>query len=380
MFYVIILTAILLPLLSKNKEIALKISFLALFILWGLQYEMVTDWPGNLARWNDVTSVLSEEVNVGYRTYEPLFVYLIRQTEAIGFFGWLIICAIFELAIFYILIKQYVPKQYYWLSIFILMLRADLGLLLINSNRQTLSLAFSMLGVIVLLYKNKNIFKNKIEFLIKSIAFLTIIFAASNIHSAAKMAYIILPIYILSHYVKQMPFIIIIIVNIAFIFQSFVNVSFLQVWATDFLGDIAIQDSFSSYMTMIDNSKVTFSVIEKSIYFIIMNGALFYYKDFKDNAIRFFAILVITTIIGKVYLYGNLSRALQYYYVYIILLVPHILIICLKSKEKFIVYFRKPILILICIYSIYAFNRELTHEHYYRWKNLKTIITAPEWK
>lgn len=380
MFYIILLVAILLPLLMKEKQIALKISFCCLFVLWGLQYDMVMDWRGNMARWYDVTSVISDTIMVGQRTYEPVFVFLIKLSKPIGFFGWLIACGIFDLTIFYILIKKYVPEKYYWVTIFALMTRTDLGLLLINSNRQTLSVVFSMIGVLVLLYQNdKELLKNKLQLIIKSIIFITLVYIASNIHSAAKIAYLLLPLYLLSHYVKRIPIIIILIINIVFFARFFADVTSLQDWATEFLGDISIQDTFSSYMTLIDNSRVSLSVVEHSIFFIIMNGALFYYKHM-NKAIKLFALCTIIAILGKGFLIGNLSRLLQYFYIYIIVLVPYLVIYCLQSKEKIIVNIRKPLLILMCLYCIYAINRELTHEHYHKWKNFKTILSAPEWK
>lgn len=62
--------------------------------------------------------------------------------------------ALFLLLLYY-LMRWYVPAQYYWVTIFLFMLRTDYGLLFINSNRQCWSLMFAILSVLVLLEKIK---------------------------------------------------------------------------------------------------------------------------------------------------------------------------------------------------------------------------------
>lgn len=162
MIFIIILTAILLPLYSKNKTLGLLGSMLILFIPFGLQYEAVNDWPGNLERWQIITKFLSKDIvdNSG-RQLEGVYVYLVKLFQDFGFFGWLIISAIFELTIIYFLTKKYVPKQYYWLVIFILMLRIAYGFIFINSNRQSLAVFTTVIASFILCKENLKLFSFK---------------------------------------------------------------------------------------------------------------------------------------------------------------------------------------------------------------------------
>ena len=323
MIFIIILTAILLPLFAKNKTMGLIGSMLILFIPFGLQYEVVNDWPGNLDRWQIITRYLSMDIvdNSG-RKLEGVYVYFVKLFQDFGFFGWLILSAIFELSILFLLIKKYVPKQYYWLAIFILMLRIDYGFLFINSNRQSLAVFTTIIASLILCKENLNFFSIRLKY-INIIPATILLLAAMNIHTASVVAFGLIPIYLIAKNIKNIRLWIIIIFNIIFFARFFFNASVLQDTVLMYMDRFEIQDSYDSYISLMDSNKINLSLIEQPIYFMIMNAALFMYKRF-NMPTRFFALCTILSITINGFLYGNLGRICQYYYIYMIVMVPMI--------------------------------------------------------
>ena len=376
MFYIIVFASILIPLLAKNKATALKVSCSLLFILWGLQYDSTCDWPGMLEGWNDITNYIKGNANRGTREYEPLYVYLVRLFDFLGFYGWLIICAVFDLTIIYWLIKKFVHKEYYWLAIFIFVLRIDLCLLFINSNRQTLSLMFVLLSNIIMLTNTER--KNSYISYLKYFISLTLIFAATQIHTAAILGYISIPVFLFCKYYKSINKLftisLFIVCNILFWGRYFINLD-SDIFIT--LMESYEMDGFSGYMESL-NLKQSRSIPETILYCTIMNLGILMYKRMSVH-MRFFATLSIIGIIMMGYMFENLKRATQYYYVYLIILIPYII-----EQIKELNYFKSyslikitySIVILFCIYSfIGGIKKNII---YHKWDNFQTIFSSTQ--
>ena len=373
MFYIIIFLSIVIPLLSNNKKVGLRISFLLLFIIWGLQYEMVNDWPMNLSRWNSVNH--QETI---YRDVEPLLAYLMSLAKPLTFFGWLMVCAVFELGTIYYFTRKFVIPKYYWLVIFVLMLRIDYGLLLINSNRQTISVILSMYAVLVLLKSEKYKFlRIKDISILGLILAVLILYACTQIHTAAIMSFLIIPIYLFVKLVKSPNIrVLLFICNILFISKFFIDMTFLEPYLSTFLNE-SNKEGFDSYLTLLDTSNMTYSIIEQPIYLFIMNFIIFNYKVMPTN-IRFFSTLYVVGLLLNGYMVGNLSRSSQYLYIYLIFVIPALIVLCNKKNDNFI-RLKKIVYFILIVYSIYSFQKSINHDYYSKWKNFKTVFNASKW-
>lgn len=374
MFYIIIFLSIVIPLLSNNKKVGLRISFLLLFIIWGLQYEMVNDWPMNLSRWNSVNH--QETI---YRDVEPLLAYLMSLAKPLTFFGWLMVCAVFELGTIYYFTRKFVIPKYYWLVIFVLMLRIDYGLLLINSNRQTISVILSMYAVLVLLKSEKYKFlRIKDISILGLILAVLILYACTQIHTAAIMSFIIIPIYLFVKLVESPNIkILLIICNILFISKFFIDMTFLEPYLLNYLNDSNIE-GFDEYLALLNISDNTYSIVEQPLICAIINISLLYY-DKMDLSYKYFSLLYVVGIIIDGYMSGNLSRSTQYLHIYIIFLIP--ILICYLNKVRGINFrvARKILYIVIVCYIIYSFQKYVNTEYYNNWNNFKTVFEAPKW-
>ena len=131
----------------ENKRIALFISFVLLFIPWGLQFQATQDWDVNLLRWDFVNVNAKVGLDGEDRELEPLYTLILKLCKPLSFYGFLMLSGLVELSVIFLFIKKYVSPSYYWVAIFILMIKVNYGLLFINSNRQTLSVICVMVAV-----------------------------------------------------------------------------------------------------------------------------------------------------------------------------------------------------------------------------------------
>lgn len=374
MSYLIIFLAIIIPYIATNKKIALRCSFTLLFIIWGLQYDMVNDWSMNLNRWNAVN--YNEII---YRDVEPLLAYLMSLAKPITFFGWLMVCAIFELGTIYYFTRKYVQPKYYWLTIFILMLRIDYGLLFINSNRQTLSVIFSMYAVLFLLMGESNKTKKiKNIPILNLLISLLILFAATQIHSAAILSYLIIPIYLFIKFIPN-PNIkaLLIISNILFLGRYFIDASSFAPILADKLSTIEVE-GFDDYLKLLDTESKTYSFIDQPIYLFLINSTIIFIPKMNFSMKLFSMLFIIGNIIGG-YMFGNLYRSTQYFYIYLIFIVPTLVYFWNHTKN---IDFRSVKRFLYCVmvlYCIYSFQKSIHNEYYIKWLDFKTVFEATHW-
>ena len=374
MLYLIIFLSVVIPIIFSDKKNALRCSFLLLFIIWGLQYEMVNDWPMNLSRWNSVN-----HHEMIYREVEPLLAFLMSLAKPLTFFGWLMVCAIFELITIYYFTRKYVPPKYYWITIFILMLRIDYGLLFINSNRQTLSVILSMYAVLILLQTNRlQYLKYKKIPILKILIAGSILYAATQIHSAALLSYIIIPIYLFVILIPKPNIkVLLIIFNILFIGRYFFDMSSHTHLFQEILNNAAVE-GFDGYLNALDTSTKTYSMIDQPIYLFLVNSAIYFYPKM-NKSMRFFSLsFTIGTIIGG-YMLGNLHRTTQYLYIYLIFLAPTLVYYWNHTRNINFNKIKMPLYCIMILYCIYSFQKNLQGEYHKKWNNFTTIFEAPKW-
>lgn len=383
LFYIIIFLAISIPLILKNKKWGLIISMLLLFIPWGFQYQLTQDWDVYVIRWMHVNFNERIELDGGEdRKLEALYVLILKACKPLSFYGFLILSAIFELYILYIFIKKYVSPDYYWVVIFILMMKVEFGLLLIDTNRQSLSVFFLMLGMYIILntqFPKSDYLK---PFLLYIIGF-TIILLSPRIHGTAALSFLIIPFYIYAKHVKNANrFILFVIFNFLFVLRYYVDAKQYQFGISLFMDSINIEgvDFFERYLDGLDNSvdKSSYNVIIEAS---IMNLSIYYYNKL-PTAHRIFALMWFTSFVLDGFLIGSLGRIRMYFYIYFLFLIPKLMEYTYESfSEKNAVV--RSIWALVLVYFLLSFIKQMTNDtegyFYYRWSNFTTIFSAPEW-
>jgi hypothetical protein len=382
MIYLLVFFAIFIPYIApEDKKIeALLITMLLLFIPWGLQYEMTQDWEPHLLHWNVINNgaAIMEET----KEMEPVYVFLLEMLSPFTYFGYLMICAIIDLGIITYGIRKYVNSEYYWISIAVLMLCVENGLLMINSNRMTVALMLTIVGVINLFRDDENEDWNDEEDngirWNRILAFVVLWLIAINIHSSAIAAVGIIPIYIVSKKISDLSSIgWIVIMNLFFALRFFIDISTLQVYAMIFLEGTGVE-GFDNYIDEIENAD-KLSRVYTPIFFILLNVILLMYHKM-TSVMKFFALAFIIKIQFSSYLIGNIGRILQYYYIYSIFLIPYLVSLTKSWENEFVQRVRTPVCMLFFVLVIYDFIKYITTNFCYeKWQDFTTVFEAPYW-
>lgn len=383
MFYFLLIIAIGLPLVvpQRYKYVALIGSMLVLFIPWGLQYEMVHDWDVNLERWMMVNVENRLEYESG-RVIEPLYAYLMTLFfPRLGFFTWLMVCAVIELGLIFYFIRKFAIPSMYWVVLFVLMLTPNYGLLYINSNRQMLSVVLTMLAVLLLIRNFEGTLKtNFITAVCYVIAAVFIIYGATQIHTGASAAYLLPLVYLyVKHRENPKKWLAFSICNALFFARFFMNPESIIESSLLLVDDFELE-TFDSYLEEFSSSSErSFSMIGQPLYWIIMNLSIWFYEEL-DKPHKLFAICGIIGIIGDGFVINTLSRILCYFNIYMILLVPRLVECCEEHKTMSNLLFMRAFFSILVVYDIFLFYKCQTESLYYsNWVHFQTIFSAPHW-
>lgn len=363
--YIIVALIILIPVLSPNryKSKAIVISMLLMFIPFGLSFEMTNDWTGYYSRFYGE--------NTGELQLESFYVFLMRICRPLGMIGFNMVCAAFNLSVYYLFIRKVVPKTYAWIFFAVFMLRIMLGFTLIDTNRQTLAISFVLLGVYVQLFL-KDFFKNK-RLLYYAIIILCFL-AAVNIHTSA---FVTLPIIVLPYMCEKVKewqlWVLFVLFLLTFVidFRSLTS-TFLTALSL-FAGDNF--DYFSQYSGEL--SLRSMSVPEQSIYGILLFLFIYFYKFFKkEEKVLLICSMLFITFQG--YVMFTLARTITYYRIFIPISLPFFFytIILKRLINKYVAW---GIIALVVAYCLYDFQKGIVTDYYNRWLDLKTVFDAPKW-
>lgn len=380
-FYLVLFFSITIPIFLKNKKIGLIISFILLFIPWGLQYHMTQDWDIHLLRWQHVNYNQRIELDGGEeRILEPLYVLFMKMCKPFSFYGFLIISAILELSVFYYFIKKYVSPNLYWIAIFILMINVKFGLLLIDTNRQTLALLLSMVGIVYLdkSILNKSSIKS-INYILLSILFF---YLSPKVHSSSNIVFLTIPIYLFARYAKSPNrLFLFLLFNILFLMRFWVDAQQYQfaIYLNWDKVELEGMDFMGKYLDEIENSSG--SEIALIIDLFIMNATIYYYNKLR-TIYKIFAILWILSFILSGFLVGSLARVTLYFYIYFIVIIPKIIEMTIEkygTKNSIV----NGLIFVMLSYLLFTFVKQMTNEtegyYYYRWNDFQTLFEAPKW-
>lgn len=364
MLNVLVFLIIVLPLVfpKKHKDKTVLLSFLLLFIPFGLQYEMTRDWPVYVDRWMQATK--------GYggqgRELELVYSLIMQLCEPLTYFGYLIVCAIFNLWVFYKYLKKYVPVEWAWLTFAIFLLRVNFAMTYIDTNRQTLAITFTMLGLYMIINPPKRIKNKKILYIISILLFL----AAINIHTSAVIA---LPIFFFPLLCKHLNSSYLWLFIVVYIGSFFVNFNAISSVVGSYMMADESLSSFSHYAEEISVREKSF--VEQGIYAVLLFLLIRLFDRFTSTE-KPLVLAVIVFISFQGYAMYTMLRALFFYQVYSIYIIPLLFAILLSNKKLKVTY---VFLILFVMYSIFSFQRDMRNSNMENWKNFKTIFQAQIW-
>lgn len=367
MVKIIVFIIILLPLIfgGEFKKYALWASFALLFILFGCQYELTIDWFVYVERW----LVATQNYQTDSRDLEPFYKAVMSLCKPFTYFGYLMICAVFNLGVFKKYLDKYVPIELAWLTLAVFLLRTNFAFTYIDTNRQTLAITLCMLGLYCILNPPKWVKSKKMLYVLSAALF----FAAISTHTSAVIA---LPIFFF-------PWICEHIKNSRYLW------GFMGIYiASYFVNYNAISDIVGAYM-MGNEDLSTFShyaaeisersksVVEQGIYATLLFFLIYLFDRFEARVQPLVLAVIVFISLQGLAMYTML-RALFFYQVYSIYVIPILVEEMLKRKgaSRVLTYLFFTIFILYCIYS---FNSTMSSENMENWKHFQTIFSAPKW-
>ena len=383
LFYLCLILSFTSMLMIRNKKIGLLITFILMIVPWCFQYQMTQDWDVNLLRWDFVNVNALVGLDGEDRQLEPFYVFILERCKFLGFFGFLILCGLVELIVIFTFIRKYVSPGYYWVAVFILMMKVNYGLLLINSNRQTLSVISIMLGVYFMLKcRIPRALADKSNLYILNTLFF--FYAAPRIHSSAYISYMLIPVYMLLCYVKRPNRVLLLVIfNGLYVSRFFVDAGSYQFFASMYLDSLEMDgmDFFDKYLEGLDNDDLVSSRFNQLVEWSMMNSIILCLHKM-SNAHRLFGFAWIISYILGGFLIHTLARITIYFYVFLLFVAPRVFEIITDKFDK-----RNTILISIYITMVVFFVNNFRvnmvendeGRYYYRWHDFKTLFEAPEW-
>ena len=379
-FYSIVFISILIPLVLPNKKVALRISFILLFILLGFQFELVNDWGPNIGRWQYVNEGASEVALGTAIKMGPVFMWLLKILKPITFYGWLMLSAASFLFLIYRFSRYYVPPRFYWLTILTMMLNVEYAPLIINSNRQCISMIFVLVGVLFLL-GNFNLdikipfFPKKLNQYIFCILFL---FLGSQCHSAAYLSFLLVPIYFFSRKYNGNNWIILaVICNLIFLGRIFLDTSWIQNYVSLFSTALNVGDT-DYYTEWFDNKLIDISIPYTFVYCVVITLMVYLFRKM-NLQMRFFSFSWYIGWTVASYFTGNINRLGEYFYIFGLFAIPYIFssFISMKGGKKLVG------IISLILFIGYTAAHSWTQMHtiyYENWLDYKSVFDAPHWE
>ena len=377
-FFLIVYLSILISYIApkREKNWALLCSFALIFILWALQYKMTQDWNTNYHRWlaaNNMTSLYHWE-----RDLEPVILMLLKLSKPIGFFGWNICCAFFELFVIWKYIKKFVSPRYYWVSVAVLTLSVLHALLLINSNRHGLAVIVMMLCTYTLLSFKIPINNIGFKIVAKILVFFLFYVIAINIHGGAYASFLILVFYLMAIKIKKVNVVyLMVILNLLFFSRFLFESSSLQEFFIMIYSKTSLEH-FDGYIESLQTTE-NLSKINGIISFVFLNLTGLLYNRMKLS-MRLFSCLLLFAIVFRPFMTGNLDRVFQYYQIYSIILIPYLFRLLSTSKYEIVKELSFPFGMFLFVLASYDLYKSVTTSYLWmRWLDFTTIFSQPNW-
>lgn len=352
---VVSLLSILLAYLARYKQFryGLEAAFIVITFFLAIRYNWGNDYESYIVEFNEINS---NNVNI-ISNREIGWVIINRLSYSIGFFGLTILLTIFEYYVVYRLIKRYVPREWYWLSVFILTINTSYMLVGASMMRQFLSMC---------------IFIVTIDFIMKKkwIISLLLVFLASLFHTSAL---ILLP----------------------FCFFGFVDVSLsrksalilfggyviLYIISLELLDEIFPQifiiEQFEKYQVYLYTDKLKSQFGLGVFFYMILFLTLILHQRFQDKKMRFLFIILafdqLTTIFSGIV--PLISRIGLYFSIFSIVCYP---LLFKTMKNKFWKYSLLFGYIVLTIKIFISFFNP-SSIWYYSFYHYKTIFSISEW-
>lgn len=345
--------AVLCAYLSKYKDfkIGLKTSFFLIFIFLAIRFDFGNDYMNYYRDFSTLNSYSSIDYFDKSLHYDPGWILLCKLFKPFGFFVLVIFLALFNCIVYYFFIKKYVPRDLYWLAIFIYVFTP--GFMLVHASAMRQSIAIGLfLTAIPYIYK-----KDPIKyFLFIGIAYF---FHASAI--------VLLPLYLIAFsnwkITNKSGAVFVIIFLSLFVFGSSILPSI----------NVLLNTYFQKYETYAGTGTEVGSGVGIFFLSIILIFVLYYSKTQKADLKTIFILAIFSFMFIPIgLLITMVSRVGMYFTPATIIAYP---IIFKNIREPLV---KRLFLFFLMFFTLYTFIVFFNSEIYKKgYDTYKTIFTAP---
>lgn len=362
----ILVATVLIPFVApkqyKNK--AMLLAWALLFFVWAFQYRMSADWDTYVNRWKGaINNVMSET-----RAIEPVYKAIMQFCEPIGFFGYLILCALFSVYVLKMYVDKYLPPTIKWMFFLTFSFGLTYSLEFIDTNRQTIAIMFVMLAVYFL--SNQYVINRKIIYWVISCV---LVISAFFTHTSAIISVPILffPLFVTKGINSKFLYVLLGI-NI---FSFFVDFSALSSIVGTYMEANSSMEGFAQYSTEISERSKSF--IEQGIFTITLFLLIYNFEKFEENE----KLLILSSMVYLAlqgYAMYTMLRALSYYRIFFAYAIPLLYLRCDNSKKSY-KWIANSFLIVYAAYMIFRLSVDIYGPNYVGYDSFKTIFDAHDW-
>ncbi len=149
--------AVMLTCLSQSRQNGwgLKAAFGVIFVFLALRYDYGNDYMAYLNRFEEFGFYYSRRaVDVAEMWWEPGWVLLNILFQPVGFFALVMFTSLLNCVVIYRFIRNFVPAQYQWLSVFLYVFTPSLLLIPASAMRQNMAILLFLVAI-EFLYKKR---------------------------------------------------------------------------------------------------------------------------------------------------------------------------------------------------------------------------------
>jgi hypothetical protein len=337
----------------QKSDWGLKFSFLLIFLFLGFRYNFGNDYETYIGLFNkvDENPAIAFDQKI-YIFYEPGWMFLNWFLRPIGFFGMTLVISLVYSITIYKLIKKYIPFQYYWLAVFIVVFNPEFLLVHSTIMRQ-------MVAIVLFLLSLNYILENRI------LHFIIFISLAATFHYSALIVLIIAP-FLFDN--RRVSFILGIVLFSVYLLSFFLG-NFLSLYIDQLV--FLFSENYGNYTDKGKSNTGLGFLFYSSLFLLILN-----LEKFQEKKISFFFKLVIVYLMlmpFKLHI-EMISRVGMYFSPAVVVIYPLIL---KTIKLKILKIFFLSVIMLFTIYQFFQFFFSATYKDYFM--EYHSIFSAPKW-
>lgn len=329
----------------KVFDKGLLLSFIVIFVFLAIRVDFGNDYPMYEAYYNslDKSYVAFNDLNSYDDHFEIGWRYLNKIFSVIGFSfnGFLAAIALLNCIIFYKFIKRFVPRNYYWLAIFIYIFNPDFLLIHLSAIRQLVPILLIIISIPLLLNR-------------RYILFIVIILFSALFHTSALFALLLIPIRIINwKYSKRNTFLLGVIYLLLFIVSSSIS---------EFMNSV-VSIFFDRYSVYSDEKAAVstglgFFIVFIFIVFLLTSKKTMNLQEQQLTNISVFSLLL--SVIGI-----NLAMVYRLNMFFIPISIVAFPLMVIHTKDFFQKRFLVVIIIFYYLYNYFSFFSSETYGEFY---------------